>query len=216
MDKITLSIDSVQIEANRDEKILWAALDNGIYIPNLCAIREAKVPSASCRLCFVEVEGIPHPVTACTEPIAEGMVVHTRTPLVDRLRRSALELLFSVHSLDCKNCAKRKECELLKIAACLGIKLKSLRLRKIERSLPVDESHPYFIYDPNKCVLCGKCVWVCNELKGIGAIDFAFRGFNTLVTTFGKKHLGESKCISCGECIDVCPVGALVPKGKVS
>ncbi len=211
MDKITLTIDNVPIETNRGEKILWAALDNGMYIPNLCAMRENNNPSASCRLCFVEVEGINGPVTACTEEVAEGMVVHTRSSKLDKLRRTALELLFSSHNIDCKNCFKRKECELLKIAGYLKVKLNSLRFRKIDRSLSLDESNPCFIYDPNKCILCGRCVWIC-EKKGIGAINFAFRGFDTLITTFAADLQGNSKCISCGECIVVCPVGALIPK----
>ena len=214
MDKVTLFIDDIKVETRRGEKILWAALDNGIYIPNLCAVRETMEPWASCRLCFVEVAGRNDPVTACTEEAAEGMVVHTRSPKVNRLRRSSLELLFSSHTIDCKNCFKRKECELLKIAGYLKIKLNSLRFRNINRSQSLDESNPAFIYDPGKCVLCGRCVWVCREKKGVGAINFAFRGFNTSITTFSRKSQDNSDCISCAECITVCPVGALIPKAN--
>ncbi len=187
------------------------ALDNSVYVPNLCAIREADLPFGACRLCFVEIEGRSSPVTACSEPVEEGMVVHTRTPRVDRLRRTAFELLLSHHHLDCRNCSKNKNCELQRIAFRLGFKLKLQRFRPIPRSLPIDSSHPLFIYNPNKCVLCGKCVWMCQE-HGIGAIDFAFRGIDTRVSTFDNVPLIDSKCDSCLQCVDVCPVGALVRK----
>jgi bidirectional [NiFe] hydrogenase diaphorase subunit len=106
MDTVTLTIDGIPVKARRGEKVLWAALDAGIYIPNLCAIREAEQPFGGCRLCFVEIEGRPAPVTACTEEVAEGMVVHTESPRVERLRRTAAELLIAAHHVDCRACAK--------------------------------------------------------------------------------------------------------------
>jgi len=215
MDQVTLTIDGIPIRAPEGEKLLWAALDNGIYIPNLCAIREADLPFGACRLCFVEIEGRKAPVTACSEPVAEGIVVHTDTPRVNRLRRTAFELLVSHHTVDCRNCAKNRNCELQNISSKLHLKLKSQRLRKIPRELPIDSSHPLFVYDPNKCVLCGKCIWVCHE-KGTGAIDFAFRGIDTMVSTFDKVPLAESKCDSCLECVKICPVGSLVLKDNVT
>jgi formate dehydrogenase major subunit/NADH-quinone oxidoreductase subunit G len=209
---IALTIDGKEIRAEKGEKVLWAALDNGIYIPNLCAIRERKEPSAACRLCFVEIEGYPQPVTACTVKVAEGMVVHTNTPRAEKLRRSAFELIMSSHPVDCKNCAQNRNCELQKIAAFLKVSLKPRRLRKITKELPIDSSDPYFIYDPNKCVLCGRCVWVCHEKHGLGAIDFTRRGFDTVIAPFGGETLAESKCDSCCQCVAVCPTGALVLK----
>ncbi|RLC93200.1 MAG: ferredoxin [Chloroflexi bacterium] len=215
MEVVRLTIDGKEIKARRGEKILWAALDNDIYIPNLCAIREAEVPFGGCRLCFVEVEGKHSPVTACSQTVEEGMVVHTSTPQVDRLRRTAFELLLSHHDLDCRNCAKSGNCELQKIARHLGLKLKLQRFRPIPRSLPIDSSHPLFVYDPNKCVLCGKCVWVCQQ-KGSGNIDFAYRGLDTVVSTFAGVPMADSACNSCLECVDICPVGALVRKNSNS
>ena len=141
MNEITLTIDGIQIKAKKGEKILWAALGEGIYIPNLCAIKEAKPPFGSCRLCLVEVEGLNAPVTACTKEVVEGMAVRTRSPKIDRLRRTALELLFSYHKIDCKDCFKKKECELLKIAKYLKVKFNSLRFQSINQSLPLDESN---------------------------------------------------------------------------
>lgn len=211
---VSLNIDGKIVEAKPGEKVLWAALDNGIYIPNLCAIREIKLPFAACRLCFVEIEGHSQPITACTEPVADGMVVHTRSPKVDRLVRTNFELLMSCHPVDCARCFANRACELQKIAAHLRLSLKPRRLRKFDRGLPIDDSSPLFVFDPNKCVLCGKCVWVCREKMGVGAIGFAFRGFNRRLTTFGGGSVVASLCTGCGECVLVCPTGALAFKDR--
>ncbi len=211
---VTINIDGVQVKARKGEKILWVALDNGFYIPNLCAVRGVVPPFASCRLCFVEIEGRQAPVASCTEPVSDGMVVHLNTPRVHRLRSAAFEFLLSHHQLDCAHCAKNRNCGLQEIASRLKLRLKVRRLKQIPRNLPVDSSHRLFIYDPNKCVLCGKCVWVCQE-KGTGTLDFAFRGINTVVSTFAGKPLSEADCDACLACVQICPVGALVPKEGV-
>ena len=209
---VSLTIDGKEIRAANNEKILWAALDNDIYIPNLCAIRERNEPFASCRLCFVEVQGREMPVTACTEPVAEGMVVNTKGGKALRLARTAFELLLASLPVDCAHCSKSGSCEIQKVAGHLRAKLTTKRFRKTLRDLPIDSSSPTFIYDPNKCVLCGRCVWVCQEKLGIAAFGFAYRGFRRMVTTFGDEPIGQSRCQGCGECVDVCPVGALVFK----
>ncbi|HIE16997.1 MAG TPA: ferredoxin, partial [Dehalococcoidia bacterium] len=172
-------------------------------------------PFASCRLCFVEIEGRSAPVTACTEPVSDGMVIKLNTPRVKRLRNAAFELLLTHHHLDCRNCAKNRKCELQNIASQLGLKLKPKRLRHIPRELPIDSSHTLFTYDPNKCILCGKCVWVCHE-QGSGILDFAFRGIDTVVSTFSGIPLAEAGCTSCLACVAVCPVGALVTKAGIA
>jgi len=211
---VSLTIDGKNIKASEGKTILWAALENGIYIPNLCAIQEKTQPSASCRLCFVEVEGENEPVIACTEPVKEGMVVHTRGKNALRLARTSAELILASHPVDCAHCLKNRSCELQKIAKHLGIKLTTKRFRKLERNLPIDESSSVFIYDANKCVLCGKCVWVCQEKLGIGAIGFTRRGFKRMVSTFQDKPFGETTCSECAECVKICPVGALAFKTK--
>jgi bidirectional [NiFe] hydrogenase diaphorase subunit len=212
MKDIFLTIDGKTIKASEGQKILYAALENDIYIPNLCAIREKVEPPAACRLCFVEVEGWMEPVTACTEPVKEGMVVHTKGEIAQRLARTAAELILASHPVDCGHCLKNRSCELQKIAKHLGIKLKSKRLRKLERNLPIDDSLSLFMFDPNKCVLCGKCVWVCQDQLGINAIGFTHRGFKRVVSTYQDKPLAESRCTQCGECVKACPVGALTFK----
>lgn len=211
MKKVSLTIDGKKVKAPAGQPILWAALDNGIYIPNLCAIREVEDPFAACRLCFVKVAGHQEPVAACTYPVAEGMVVDTHGSQAQRLARTALELLLASHPVDCGRCAANGSCELQKAAKHLGVKLKTKRFKKLLRDLPIDSSSPVFVYDPNKCVLCGKCVWKCRELD-IGAIGFAHRGFERMVTAFDDRPIGESKCSSCRECVDICPVGALTDK----
>jgi formate dehydrogenase major subunit/NADH-quinone oxidoreductase subunit G len=210
MKNISLRIDDKKISCEEGKTILWAALENNIYIPNLCAIQEQIHPTASCRLCFVEVGGENEPVTACTEPIKENMVVHTRGKNALRLARTSAELILANHPVDCPHCLKNRSCELHNIAKHLGVNLKTKRFRKIERTLPIDESSSLFTYDPNKCVLCGKCVWVCREKLGIGAIGFTKRGVKRMVSTFQDKPIGESTCSQCAECVKVCPVGALV------
>jgi len=211
MKTVSLTIDGKEITAREGDSLLWAALDNGIYIPNLCAIRDRPEPAASCRLCFVEVEGYSQPVTACTEPVKEGMVVNTKGPEALRLACTAFELLLATHPVDCAHCPANRNCELQNIAAHLRIKLKTDRFKKILRELSVDDSSPLFIYDPNKCVLCGRCVWVCQQ-QGTGVLGFAHRGFERVVTTFGDEPFGESECLECGECVNVCPTGAFVFK----
>jgi bidirectional [NiFe] hydrogenase diaphorase subunit len=212
MKTVSLTIDGKKVTARQGDKVLWAALDNGIYIPNLCAQREASAPHTSCRLCWVEIEGKSKPVTACTETVEAGMVINTRGLSALRLARTALELLLASNEVDCANCTKSGSCELQKIAAHLKVKLKTKRFRKILRNLPVDSSSSLFTYDPNKCVLCGQCIWVCRQRLGIGILGFAHRGFNRRMTTFGDEPIGQSECLGCGDCVAACPTGALCLK----
>ena len=212
MKTVSLVIDGNKVRATEGERLLWVALDNGIYIPNLCAIHNGSEPASACRLCFVEVDGKEQPVTACTEPVTDGMVVNTQGESALRLARSGFELIMASHPVDCAHCASNGSCELQKIARHLGVSLKTKQLRKLLHELPIDDSHPLFSYDPNKCVLCGRCVRVCRDKLGIGVLGFAHRGFRRVVTTFAGDPLGKSKCQECSECVRVCPVGALVSK----
>jgi len=214
MGTIRISIDGKEVDCSEGESILWAALDNGIYIPNLCSIRKRKEAYGACRLCFVEVDGESIPVTACSTRAREGMVVNTRGARALRLARTAFELILSNHPVDCAHCLKSGSCELQKIAKHVSVKLKEERYRKFLRNLPIDETSPVFLYDPNKCVLCGRCVWLCQEELGLGGIGFAYRGFQRLVTTFGDEPVGQSECKDAVELAYMCPSGAFASKNR--
>jgi len=212
MKTVSLTIDGKNVNAREGDKLLWVALDSGIYIPNLCALRDAKETAADCRLCFVEVAGYSEPVVACAESVWDGMVVETKGPRALRLARTSFELLLASHPVDCAHCPVSGTCELQKIAHHLGVKLNSKRFRKILHQFPVDDSSTVLTYDPNKCVLCGRCVWICRERLGIGVLGFAHRGFGRIVTTFAHEPLVAQDCQGCGECALACPTGALVLK----
>jgi formate dehydrogenase alpha subunit len=214
METISIKIDDRDIETREGATILEAALENKIYIPHLCYHPDLK-PAGSCRICLVELdEG--KLVTSCRTPVKEGMIVRTKGTEIDKVRGPVIEMIIANHHMDCKPCPKKGHCELQKITAYMKTDRKGVhqRLRLPKEELPIDESNPFFIRDHNKCVLCGICVRTCHEIAGVNAIDFAGRGNNTKIATFGDKPIAESRCVSCGECVIRCPVGALVP-GKL-
>jgi len=212
MKTVTITVNGKVIKARTGEKLLWAALENGIYIPNLCAIQDKPEPNAACRLCFVEIEGKKGPVAACTVAVTEGMVVNTKGEKSLALARAGFELLMASHALDCAHCTANGTCELQKIARVLKCSLKPKRLRLLLRDLPIDDSNPLFTYNPNKCVLCGRCIWVCRRDIKSGVFGFAHRGFERVMTTFADEPIGKDRCLDCSECVKVCPSGALVFK----
>jgi formate dehydrogenase major subunit/NADH-quinone oxidoreductase subunit G len=212
MRTVTLSIDGKEVKARTGEKILWAALENGIYIPNLCAIEDKPEPNAACRLCWVEVNGREKPVAACTEEVKEGMVVNTRGEKAAGLAKTGFELLIATHALDCAHCKANGICELQQIAKVLKCSLKPRRLRLLLHNLPIDDSNPIFTLDPNKCVVCGRCVWECEKRNEKAVLGFAHRGFERVLTTFGDEPIGKDRCLDCKECVKVCPTGALTLK----
>ncbi len=208
MDKISISIDGQTISAYRGMTILEAALKNDIYIPHLCYHPDLH-PVGICRLCMVEIErtGL---VTACNTLAENGMTINTESEDVNRVRRVAAELLVLNHPSDCLVCEKNANCELQKVVRFIGVDEERLdKMRKPTRELHVDTSNPFFIYDPNKCVLCGICIRTCSDIVGVHNFDFAFRGYDSVVSTFGTKPMLESRCVSCGECVVRCPVGSL-------
>ena len=216
MDLVELTIDDTQVKAEPGTKILKAALDAEIYIPNLCYISEADLPFGACRLCYVEVEGRGL-VTSCTQPVEDGMVVHTKTPEVNKLRRTAFKLFIAYHDLDCRACWKNKRCELQRLAARVKVKLKTPEdFRGLPTDfIPLDTTNPFITYDPNRCILCGKCVWVCNKKSGQAIIDFAYRGYETRLVLSSDISLIKEKCSSCGECVITCPTAALKPESSL-
>ena len=211
MDKITLTVDGVEVQAEKGQTVLEAALSSGIYIPHLCYHPDLE-PAGACRLCMVEIKG-KGLVTSCTTPAEYGMVVFTESPEVEKVRRVAAELLLINHPSDCLECEKNTRCELQRVINYIGIDEDKLSgLRRLTKTLPTDTSNPFFLYDPNRCVLCGICVRTCRDIVGVSNFDFVYRGYDSMVSTFGCKELLESRCVSCGECVTRCPVGALRPK----
>ena len=209
-DEVTLTIDGRQVKARRGQTILQAALEAGIEIPHLCYHPRLK-PTGACRLCVVEVEGARALVASCAAPVAEGMVVHTRSERVIKARRLVLELLLSDHPLDCLTCESAGECLLQKYAYEYGVE--SSRFVGEVHRLPRLET-PFFEYDPNKCILCGRCVAACYDIRGRGVLDFMGRGFATIIKPpLDMLHI-DAGCELCGECVQVCPVGALVEKSR--
>src|SRR4030042_1420000 len=212
MGKVAIKIDDKDILAKKNATILETALSNNIYIPHLCYHPDLK-PAGSCRICLVELDN-GQLVTSCRTPVKEGMVLKTRSPEVDRVRRPVVEMIIANHHMDCKNCAKKGRCELQRIMGFMKADKQRIQqnMRLPKEELPIDDSNPFFIRDHNKCVLCGICVRTCQEIQRLSAIDFAGRGNKTKIATFGEKPIAQSACVSCGECVIRCPVGALVSK----
>jgi formate dehydrogenase alpha subunit len=210
--KTTLTIDGREISVNPGITIYWAAKKLGIEIPHLC-YDEDLPPMSACRLCVVEVEGMRNLAVSCSHPVSEGMVVHTDTERVWRARRMNLELILSDHNVECITCEKSGNCLLEKYAYEFGIKEPSFPGVKNEHVIRDDD--PFIIRDYNKCILCGRCVYVCSEIQYDNAIGIAERGFPARVSTSFDKALQETTCVSCGRCISVCPVAALTEKSRI-
>ncbi len=208
---IHIVVDGNKMEVSAGTSLLAACLANNIYIPNLCYMEAADQAAASCRLCFVEVAGLDHPVTACAVVVSEGMQVRTDTEAVRRLQRAGLRLLLSVHDIDCRNCPANKQCELQNIARFLKVALKAKQYEVILKQPAVDHSHKQIDYYPNRCVLCGRCIAVCQNHNDQPFLAFANRGFNTIISSFGQESVSDD-CRDCQACVAACPVAAIIAK----
>ncbi len=207
-DQVTLTIDGVDVTVPRGTSILEAALGAGIDIPHLCYDPKLGLPpTASCRLCVVEIENGKGPVASCSYPVAAGMVVHTDTEELREMRRMVIDLLLSDHPHDCLTCEKAGDCALQRYAYELNVSESEYAGETVHPSPSQDG--PAIIYDASKCILCGRCIEVCHNVNVTGAIDFLGRGFGTSVGLPPGVPRSETECTDCGNCIDVCPTGAL-------
>lgn len=218
-DMVTLTIDGQAVSVPAGTSIMRAAMERGTQIPKLCAT-DMLESFGSCRLCLVQIEGRPGTPASCTTPVAPGMVVHTQTETLARLRKGVMELYISDHPLDCLTCAANGDCELQDMAGAVG--LRDVRYAEGENHvharqngeanpdfLPKDISNPYFTYDPAKCIVCNRCVRACEEVQGTFALTISGRGFDSRVSPGMSEDFMDSECVSCGACVQACPTATL-------
>uniref|UniRef100_A0A7V4TGQ3 2Fe-2S iron-sulfur cluster binding domain-containing protein n=1 Tax=Candidatus Caldatribacterium saccharofermentans TaxID=1454753 RepID=A0A7V4TGQ3_9BACT len=203
---VTITIDGREVQVPEGVTILEACRMEGIHIPTLCYL-EGLSAWGGCRICVVEVEGQPNLAASCVTPVREGMKIWTSSKKVREARKTNLELLLSNHPLDCQLCDRNGSCELQELAYQFGVR--EIRFQGERKVYEVDQSSPSVKRDPNRCILCGRCVRTCREVQTVCAIDFANRGFDTVISPSLGLPLGESVCVNCGQCILACPTGAL-------
>jgi iron-only hydrogenase group A len=206
MAEITLTINGKTVTAQQGQTLLQVCRAQGIDIPTLCYL-EDLFPSGACRMCVVEVDGARGLVPSCAFPAADGQVVQTHSPRARRARKTIVELLLANHPQECLTCVRSGQCELQTLAQDLGVRERRYEGQRREAS--IDASSVSLVRDPEKCILCGRCVRVCEEVQGVAAIDFTNRGFQTIIAPACNKSLGGTTCVNCGQCILVCPTGAL-------
>ena len=208
---VTLRIDDRDLSAREDETLIEVCRENRIPIPSLCHLDGLSV-WGGCRLCMVEIAGQGRLVAACSTRVTEGMEVRTDTEQLRHYRRTIVELLFAERNHVCSVCVSNGHCELQSLAQRCGVD--HVRLPYRQAPYPVDSSHEMFRLDHNRCVLCTRCVRVCDEIEGAHTWDVMNRGSDCRVITDLARPWGESEtCTSCGKCVQVCPTGALVKQG---
>ena len=206
---VNLTIDGKNIEVPEGTTILQASAKLGIEIPTLCYLKEIN-EIGDCRMCLVEVEGKRGFATSCIQKAENGMIVHTKTPEVLEARKTMLDLILSNHHQDCENCVRNENCELQELINQFD-KEKTV-YDGTKNTYEIDDKSPSIVRDPNKCILCRRCVSMCNKVQKIGAIGVTERGFKSCVSTVGHNSLNDVNCTFCGQCIEVCPTGALAEK----
>lgn len=223
---VTLTIDGKDVTVPEGTSVMRASMEAGIQVPKLCATDMVDA-FGSCRLCLVEVEGRNGTPASCTTPAADGMVVHTQTERLKKIRKGVMELYISDHPLDCLTCAANGDCELQDMAGAVG--LRDVRYgydggnhvevrqngEENPRYMAKDETNPYFTYDPSKCIVCSRCVRACEEVQGTFALTIEGRGFESRVSPGMHENFLDSECVSCGACVQACPTGTLQEKSVI-
>jgi iron only hydrogenase large subunit-like protein len=206
---IKLTIDGTPVNVIEGTTIMEACAQLGIDIPRLCYHPDLSL-QGSCRVCVVEVKGMGFYMTSCSQKVWEGMEVQTNSPDIRQARRDIVELLLDNHPKDCQTCDRDGNCELQNLAYSLGVRARHFEGRRKE--MPIDLSSVSVVRDPQKCVLCGRCVRVCGEIQGVHNLSQQGRGFETMVSPAHGAKMDESVCIQCGQCINVCPTAAFLEK----
>jgi NADP-reducing hydrogenase subunit HndD len=205
----TLTIDGTKIEVPEGTTVLQACRQAGAKVPTLCYLEDVQTIGA-CRVCLVEVEGAKALVASCAQPANDGMVVHTNSTRVRKGRRTVVELLLSEHDGNCQTCVRQGDCELRTLAQDMGIM--EVRYEGQRTARIIDDSTPALVRDSGKCIMCRRCVTVCNETQGVGGLFPQGRGFTTVIGPAFAQDLSEVVCVQCGQCAAVCPVGAITEK----
>lgn len=205
-------VNNKEVEVKAGATILDAARSIGLEIPTLCYL-EGKLPLGACRVCLVEVEGAKTLVASCSTPVAEGMKINTSNKRVREARRTVVELLLSEHEGSCQYCGRSEDCELKRIASHLGIEDIHYKGEKPESH--IDESTPALVRDSGKCIKCRRCVTVCREVQGVGALFPQNRGYKTVIGPAFAMDLDSVACVQCGQCAAICPVGAIQEKNDI-
>jgi len=195
------------VEGNKT--ILEICQESGIYVPTLC-YDDRLEPYGGCRLCLVEIKGLPRPLAACTTPVQDGMEIVTESEVLTGLRRTNLSLILSNHPDDCMCCEKAGDCELQELAYKYNVKPGDYAGEKWD--FPMREDNPFITYESNKCIACARCTRICNDVVMAGTIDLTGRGFNVMPDTAFRKPRSLENCEFCGQCVSTCPTGALTDR----
>ena len=213
MAKINIKIEGIPYQVDAGLTILEAAKQCGYEIPSLCTFNHGECNQGSCRVCLVEATGARGLVAACVYPVNEGMEITISSPKATAARRASVELLLSNHSMNCQQCDKNGQCELLHVAQITGAREGMYQGEKTP--VTYDALTPSIVRDTSKCILCGRCVARCQNAHGNGVIGFLNRGFKTVIGPAENRSFKDSPCIMCGQCINVCPTGALMEKSEI-